>query len=111
MAEGHATIAVWDPVLSEREAAEYCGGVSVTTLQRMQIPRSPLPCRGRKRVRHGYRLSALNDFLARLQDPKARGLIREEPTAAEADRILAAQRRSVEVRRERARRSREAQSA
>jgi hypothetical protein len=110
-----ATVVIWDPILSEEEAAEYCGRVSTKTLERMMIPRTPLPGRGKKRIRHGYRLSDLNAFLAKLADPKARGILKVETTVAEADRLIKFQRDGVAARRQMADQRRaqdsEAQSA
>ena len=63
----------YDPVVTTKEAAEYMG-VCTKTLREPPIERQPLPGRGRKRPRFGYRLSALNPYLDRLKDPEARSL-------------------------------------
>jgi hypothetical protein len=63
----------YDPLLSADDAAKYLGGVSRRTLRRFDIQRVPIPGRGSNvRTRWGYRLSALNAFLERANDPKSR---------------------------------------
>lgn len=61
-------MADFDPIYPPKKAAEYLG-VSTRTLRRLTVARHPMPGTGR---RHGYRLSALNAYLARIADPKAR---------------------------------------
>jgi hypothetical protein len=68
-------MAEWNPILLPGRAGEYCG-CSAKTLERLQVPRHPVPSTGRKRRRWGYRLSDLNAFLDMLrksaEDPRSR---------------------------------------
>jgi hypothetical protein len=62
-------MADFDPIYPPSKAAEYLG-VSTRTLRRLSVTKHPMPGTGRSRV--GYRLSALNEYLARIADPKSR---------------------------------------
>jgi hypothetical protein len=63
---------VFDPVLSIEASAKYLGDISTRTLRRLNLARAPIPGTGQKRARYGYRLSVLEAYLARLENPKAR---------------------------------------
>jgi hypothetical protein len=71
-------MAEWDPVYLPDKAAEYCG-CSAKTLERLHVPRHPVPSTGRERLRWGYRLSDLNALLDLLRksvdDPRARATV------------------------------------
>jgi hypothetical protein len=58
----------FDPVYTQKKAAEYLG-ITPRTLRKLNIDRQPMPGTGN---RFGYRLSALNRYLARIADPKSR---------------------------------------
>lgn len=78
----------YDPVLLQREAAEYLGfrGSDPTrSLKRLDIERTPIPGTGRVRLKFGYRLSVLNQYLQAAADPKSRRHTRakERPPNAE----------------------------
>lgn len=60
---------VHDPIYPPKKAAEYLG-CSTRTLRRLNVERHPMPGTGVSRF--GYRLSALNAYLAQLADVRSR---------------------------------------
>lgn len=63
-----------DPIYPPLDAARYLGfrGEDPTrSLLRLNLKRDPMPGTGQN-VRHGYRRSTLNAYLATLADPKSR---------------------------------------
>lgn len=60
---------VYDPMFAPKKAAEYLG-ISPRSLRRLNIDRHPMPGTGDSR--HGYRLSALNTYLASLANARSR---------------------------------------
>ena len=61
-------MAEYDPIYPPKDAAKYLG-CSTRTLRRLSVTRHPMPGTGN---RFGYRLSALNAYLAQLASPSAR---------------------------------------
>lgn len=58
----------FDPIYTPKKAAEYLS-ITTRTLRKLAIDRHPMPGTG---SRFGYRLSALNSYLARIADPQSR---------------------------------------
>jgi 1,4-alpha-glucan branching enzyme len=82
-----------DPIYAPKDAAKYLG-VSPRTLLRLTVRRHPMPGTGH---RYGYRLSAMNEYLARIADPKSRA---PKHTMGDASTDTAPRRRARDANRE-----------